>query len=1402
MSDEMRHDPSSVDDLAKKFGKHADDLEDSHRRHHGRAKAAFGRTRGKGGLAKAAEKGIGELMDSMDQGQKALQKHLKKVGQGLEQTSRNHKANEQRIVDDLKKVTGQDTTPAKPGTPGAPRPKPGPPKPGPRPGPRPAPPKLRDTTTQPPRSTAKPPATRQMRSDPVDVQSGEMLLAQDDVELPGALPLLLSRTHVSSYRAGALFGPSWASTLDQRVELDAEGALFAAEDGVVLHYPAPEPEDPGAPLLPLEGPRHPMERDADGGTGVRITDPRSGITRHFDRLPGELPGPDGAAHLPLVAIADRNGHRIEVEYAGGLPVEVRDSAGRRIAIETTGPRITALRLLDAGAEYGPEAAALPLVRFGYDAEGHLAEVVNSSGLAMRFGYDAEGRITTWTDRNQRRYRYLYDRSGRCVQTRGEAGHLDAVFAYDPEGRTTTVTDSLGHPTVYRFNEHGQTVSETDALGHTVHREWDDYDRALSRTDALGRTVSFEHDVEGNLTGVTRPDGSRTTVAYNALPLPVRHTGPDGATWRYRYDERGNPTEVTGPSGAVTRYHYDEHHHLAAVTDAAGGTARVECDALGFPARVVDPLGGTQTTRRDAFGRIVEETDALGGTTRTSWTVEGRPLARTGPDGGTESWEWDGEGNLLRHTDPSGGVTVHTYTHFDLPASRTAPDGSTHTFAYDTELRLVQVTNPQGLSWTYRYDPVGNPVSETDFDGRTLAYEHDAAGQLTARTTALGGRIAFTRDALGRVVGKDAAGVVTSYAFDPAGRLRSAQSPTSRLERDYGPDGTTAETVDGRRTVVRYDAEGRRTARRTPAGVESHWTYDAVGNPVGLAFAGRAVTFARDASGREVGRGWQSGLSVRQTWDGARRLSSQLVEQGGPGGALVQRRGFGYDVRGGLVGVEDHLAGPRTFELDAAQRVTAVRARGWTEAYAYDSAGNLTEAEWPAALAGSEAAGPRSYQGTRLTTAGAVSYTHDAAGRVVARQAPLPGGGSETWQYGWDAEDCLVAVLTPDGQQWRYGYDPLGRRTTKLRLAEDGTTVLERTDFVWDGDTLCEQTSHAPHLPGPHTLTWEHEGHHPLAQAEAIVTGDADDGAPRSDRRFFAIVTDLVGTPTELVDENGAVAWRSRSTLWGSTTWPAGSTTYTPLRFPGQYFDPETRLHYNVRRYYDPETARYTSPDPLGLAAAPNPSSYVVNPHTWLDPLGLTPKMCEVVRVYRKEKWEYRGKPGNSYRVEVDGNGDVSINRAPTRNNPDGSSLYVNMGDRRHTDNYQPEDGGRVQSFEVPVSYLERVRATALPQDQKDFKGEVPEGTSWKDYKKNFPEISDPTRGDDLYGIPGPLLGDLESNIIPGSGRSEEAAPPGYQATKDGKPVGWEDQQRTWDQERRDQNGNDGNNGGGGRRRRR
>jgi YD repeat-containing protein len=263
------------------------------------------------------------------------------------------------------------------------------------------------------------------------------------------------------------------------------------------------------------------------------------------------------------------------------------------------------------------------------------------------------------------------------------------------------------------------------------------------------------------------------------------------------------------------------------------------------------------------------------------------------------------------------------------------------------------------------------------------------------------------------------------------------------------------------------------------------------------------------------------------------------------GVTVQSRRYTYRADGCLTHVDDRLAGVRDFELDAIGRVTAVRGEDWAERYVYDEAGNQTEAEWPAVHAGHEATGTRSYSGTRITRAGSIRYEHDDAGRITLRQKTRLSRKPDTWRYEWDTEDRLVSVTAPDGTKWRYLYDALGRRVAKLRLTADGVGVAERTEFTWDGAVLCEETTVGASLPRPVTLTWDHQGL-PIAQTERV---GADALTPEEiDSRFFAIVTDLVGTPTELLDAAGDVAWRTRATAWGKTAWTADGTAYTPLRF--------------------------------------------------------------------------------------------------------------------------------------------------------------------------------------------------------------------------------------------------------------
>ena len=126
---------------------------------------------------------------------------------------------------------------------------------------------------------------------------------------------------------------------------------------------------------------------------------------------------------------------------------------------------------------------------------------------------------------------------------------------------------------------------------------------------------------------------------------------------------------------------------------------------------------------------------------------------------------------------------------------------------------------------------------------------------------------------------------------------------------------------------------------------------------------------------------------------------------------------------------------------------------------------------------------------------------------------------------------------------------------------------------------------------------------------AVLGGGSDDDGGSHYQRSFSfnsqdihyIGTDNLGAPHTITDAQGHKVWEWHHTPFGDSQPLELGFTYN-LRFPGQIYDPESGLNYNLFRDYDPSTGRYMQSDPVGLLGGMNTYAYVAgNPVSFVDP---------------------------------------------------------------------------------------------------------------------------------------------------------------------------------------------------------
>ena len=208
-----------------------------------------------------------------------------------------------------------------------------------------------------------------------------------------------------------------------------------------------------------------------------------------------------------------------------------------------------------------------------------------------------------------------------------------------------------------------------------------------------------------------------------------------------------------------------------------------------------------------------------------------------------------------------------------------------------------------------------------------------------------------------------------------------------------------------------------------------------------------------------------------------------------------------------------------------------------------------------------------------------AYRYDENGNMTA-------DGNNTYIY--NANNQLIKVIngTVKGE---YVYNGKAQR---IKKTADGKTTLYHYDLAGN---LIEETM------GDGTLI-----------ADYIYAGSYRIAMVNASGDVFYYHNDHLGTPLAMTNAQGNLVWKAAYDPFGKAQIDQSSTIINNFRFPGQYYDAESGLHYNWHRYYDPRTGRYMTADPIGLRGGLNRYVYVnANPIRFGDSRGLDKPGCSV-----------------------------------------------------------------------------------------------------------------------------------------------------------------------------------------------
>lgn len=805
-----------------------------------------------------------------------------------------------------------------------------------------------------------------------------------------------------------------------------------------------------------------------------------------------------------------------------LRTEVRNAAGQLIAVTESAlsggaSHVTQHYYDESGLLRASEDAGGARTYFFYDNAGRLIGLVDEIGAVTVYGRDAMGRVT-----NTLAYATRVDTSGwlvggavvpediAAIAPIASADDRSAITDYDGLGRVTMQTDAEGGITRYVYDGAGRLLqtTSTDSLGTTATARiarlfYDTAGRQVASLDAEGYLIECQYDRAGRKIrevayATATPQAQR---ASGALADLRPQTNAQDQVSRYFYDGRGNLIASLDAEGYLTEFVYDQARNERAVRAyAAQLTGLTGAESLS------DLLGLTEgepkrETRRsfNALGQVTTEVNHEGTATRYTYDAQGR-LLRTESAYNRNEWEirenhrrYDVFGNLVGELGGEASLYLPGLTEAQVDELY-ATHGIRH--SYDALNRRIESIDAEGNKTWYFYDGAGQQthVVRGVADGQgvrnaqaeVVETRYTAFGQVRD-TTAFTGRIALAVPG-SRASASDAIGVLSyiaqsdsraQFSYDRRGlvtqRIDAEGAVVSITYDAFGGALQVLQQIDANsttKTVNTYDRRGLQTSQTADADAlakAANWTYDAFGRAISVIDgSGHETTFGFDRLGRQVtqsktvtGRVEQSSIS----YDAYGRVLTQTDAAG-------KNTTYAYDDEN----LKFTVATPEGVTMTTTrnffgEKVEVVDAFGNGWQYQYDHDGRLVSESDPESSSNYEYDARGLLVGSMDKSYREVSYTYDAAGRILTRTED-PDGLSLTTHYAYDGQGRQISVTDPAGGRTTMAYDREGRLVETVRDA-DGLAL--RTTYAWDARGLQLSVTEGAGTTDAQTVAYAYDG---------------------------------------------------------------------------------------------------------------------------------------------------------------------------------------------------------------------------------------------------------------------------------------------------------------------------------------